>query len=424
MRDRGVARIAGFALLLSLSFVTSSRAAPPCATAPTGLVAWYPLNEQSGATTILDVHTSVNPAPPPHPGTPQPSPVAPIAQGIGPAPVAGLVGGGALYFYAGRLVAVPPNQPQLDFGTGDFSIDGWIRPVDVGQTVGGFIQPIVDKLDPVPPAGVALYLEGDTGLPLPHPSRLTFRINGMTVKSAGAVPFANPLANAGPWTHVAVTVRRSAGPALGALYINGQLDSTFTPPAGSVTNGLFTWIGETRVTGPRGEIAIDELEIFNVALTASQVADIWSHGAGGKCRDTVSAAVGVNQRTFAAGETLTGSAALANPDLPGIVRGSADVYVGALTPTGAVVFFTPGGGVAVGQLTNLASFRALASGVSLASPFSAAASPFFAYTWTGAEPHGTYVFFLAVLKAGALADGVVTDDEILGLVAETFSFSG
>jgi hypothetical protein len=60
-----------------------------------------------------------------------------------------------MYFYGvGHTVTVPPH-PQLDFGTGDFSIDAWIRPVDVSQTVGGFIHPIVDKLDPMPPAGFA-----------------------------------------------------------------------------------------------------------------------------------------------------------------------------------------------------------------------------------------------------------------------------
>ena len=423
MRHRDVVRIAGFGLVLSLCLGVAPGHAAPCATPPAGLVAWYPLNEQSGATTVLDIHTSVNPTPPPHPGTPQPGPVGPIGPPTnGPAPVAGLVGGGALYFFAGRLVAVPPNQPQLDFGTGDFSIDAWIRPVDVGQTVGGFIQPIVDKFDPVPPAGFALYLEGDTGPPIPHLSRLTFRINALTVKSAGTVPFGNPIGNSGPWTHVAVTVKRSSGPAQGALYINGQLDSTFTPPAGSVTNGLFTWIGETRVLGPRGEIAIDELEIFSVALTATQVSSIASAGSAGKCANTVSASVGVNQKTFSTGQTLIASAALANPDLPGVARGNADVYVGVATPAGAVVFFTAGGGVVVGQVSDLTSFRPIAAGVSLAAPFSVASSPFLFYQWTGNEPHGVYVFFLAIVKAGALGDGIVSADEILGLVAETFSF--
>lgn len=66
----------------------------------------------------------------------------------------------------------------------------------------------------------------------------------MTFSSIGTIPFANPVNNTGPWTHVAVSIRRSS-PVQGTLYINGSLDSTFTPPAGSVTNGLTRLIGET-----------------------------------------------------------------------------------------------------------------------------------------------------------------------------------
>jgi hypothetical protein len=405
-------------LILVLALGVAPVEAAPCATAPFGLVAWYPLNEQSGATTIIDAHLSVNPVAPPHHGTPQ-APVGPVGPLNGPAPVAGRVLG-ALYFYGpGHTVSVPP-QAQLDFGAGDFSIDAWIRPVDVGQTVGGFIQPIVDKLDPVPPAGFAFYLQGDSGGPAPHPSRLKITLNGTTFSSAGTVPFANPLGNTGPWTHVAVTIRRSGpGPVQGTLYINGLPDSTFTPPAGSVTNGLTMWIGETRLLGPRGELAVDELEVFNVELTATQVANIFAAGPAGKCRETVSASVGVNQRMFpVAGPTLVTRAALANPGLPD----AADIYVGVLTPTGVILFFTPSGGSAIGNITNLASFQPIAAGVSLAAPFSVSASPFFSHQWTGTEPSGLYVFFLAVVKSGALSDGIVTDDEVLGLVAETFSF--
>ena len=307
--------VLGSILALALPIGVASGQGTPCATAPFGMVAWYPLNEQSGATAIADIHTSVNPLGPPHGGTPQPGPVGPVNPSNGPAPVMGKVGPGALYFYGGRLVTVPLD-PQLDFGTGDFSIDAWIRPVDVGQTVGGFMQPIVDKFDPVPPAGFALYLRGDTVGGPPHPSRLKLTINGMTISSLGTIPFANPLppSPSGPWTHVAATVRRS-GPVQGKLYINGMLDSTFMPPTGSVDNGLFMWIGETRVPGPRGEIAIDELEIFNRELTPTEIFTIASAGSAGKCRNTVSALVSVNQPTFTVGQTLAPTVGLANPGL-------------------------------------------------------------------------------------------------------------
>jgi Concanavalin A-like lectin/glucanases superfamily len=424
VRRSRLIRAAGLAVVLALWLGGAPAGAATCTTAPSGLVAWYPLNEPSGASTIADIHTSVNPAPPPHPGTPQPGPVGPIGPpGNGPfGPVAGEVGT-ALYFYTGRFVEVAP-QSQLDFGTGDFSIDAWVSLADVFETVPGFIQPIVDKFNAVSGTGFAFYIEGSGASSTPKGGILKFNLNGTTFSSSVVLtaPWrAGPTAT-GPWHHVAVTVNRTTSTV--TLYLDGAiLPQHFVPmPTTSVTNTQPLWIGETRLAGPRGELAIDELEIFNRELSSTDVANLFNAGSAGKCLNTVSASVGVNQRTFSAGQTLVASAALANPDLPGIVRGSADIYLGVLAPTGAVVFFTAGGGVAVGQVSDLGSFRPIAAGVSLAAPFSVTASPFFSYKWVGNEPHGLYVLFLAVVKAGALADGIVTSDEILGLVAETFSF--
>jgi len=354
--------------------------------------------------------------------------VGPIGPANGPFPVPGKVvhgpGPGALYFYGGHMAAVAPH-PQLDFGTGDFSIDAWIRPVDVGQTIGGFITPIVDKLDTAPPTpvGFAFYLEGDTGGSPPHPSRLKLTINGMTFSSNGTIPFANPLNNTGPWTHVAVTVSRSgAGPFEVKFYINGNLDlpPQLPPPATSVTNGMFMWIGETRVPGARGEIAIDELEIFNRVLGQQEVMDIYNAGTAGKCRETLSFLASVNQPTFTVGQTLTAAAGVENPGIAGI---AADFYLGVLRPDGLIVFLTGSGGFAgIVSSTDPAAFPKVAAGVPLAGPFEVASTNFFSYQWTGSEPHGTYYLFLYAVVAGALADGVLTDDEVLGFAIAPFAF--
>jgi uncharacterized repeat protein (TIGR01451 family) len=245
-----------------------------CVVPPAGLVAWYPLDEQNGATAIDDI------APPPdslvnNVGTPQPGPVGPPGPNPGPAPVVGMVGAGALYFY-GPYVTVAP-QAELDLGSGDFSIDAWVRAVGCGP---GRFSPIVDKLDTNTNAGFSFYLDQ----PVPTTANLNLQINGATFTSAGTlVANAQPMANIGPWYFVAVTVDRTAG--VGTFYINGSPAGTFTPPPGSVTTTVPMWIGELHTPGARCELAIDELELFNRALTPQEVVDIHHAGASGKCRD-------------------------------------------------------------------------------------------------------------------------------------------
>jgi hypothetical protein len=165
------------------------------------MVAWYPLDEQNGTTTVSDI------ASPPastvsDTGTPKPGPVG----SSGPNPVPGKVGAGALYFQPGLFVEVP-SSADLTF-TGDFSIDAWIRVVECGMSGGGVLAPIVDKWDPTTQTGFSLFVDQ----PSPSTGFLKLQLNNMLFTSTGSLPTgANPLANTGPWVHVAVTVDRTSG---------------------------------------------------------------------------------------------------------------------------------------------------------------------------------------------------------------------
>jgi hypothetical protein len=132
---------------------------------------------------------------------------------------------------------------------------------------------------------------------------------------------------------------------------------------------------------------------------------------------SLSPSTGVNQPSFAPGQTVVTTVTLDNAG----GTGDADIYVGLVFPGGVTVFFTGGGGFAVGDIESLPSFRPIATGVPLAAPFSITVPGFFSYRWTGIEPHGGFVFFLLVVKSGGLAAGL-TSDQILGVHTSPFTF--
>jgi hypothetical protein len=229
-----------------------------CVAPPAGMVAWYPLNEGQGATVVNDI------APPPaslvnNTGTPQPAAIgAPFA----PFSTTGVVG--TALFFGGSFVEV---QPQSELNFGSFSIDGWIRPVQCNATLPATV---VDKFDTGTNTGFVFF----AGQPTLGTAVLELRLNSSVFSSTGT--FAPST-----WVHAAVTVDTSTG--TGTFYINGAPAGTFTVPAGSIINTATMRIGRTRVTTAICELGIDELEIFNRALTLAELKSIYSAGPAGKC---------------------------------------------------------------------------------------------------------------------------------------------
>jgi len=128
-------------------------------------------------------------------------------------------------------------------------------------------------------------------------------------------------------------------------------------------------------------------------------------------------AVSVNQPTFTQGQTLVAAGVVTNAGLPG----AADFYVGLLRPDNSIQFFVTSTASVLGSRFDLASFRPYATGVPLATPFSVNAPHFYTHQWAATDLHGAWVFFVLAVKAGALSDGSVTADEILGLATAPFS---
>lgn len=340
-------KVVGMILTLALT-VGAGQAWAACVNPPANMTAWYPLNEPPGAPIVLDVASSVNPSSTPNHGTPKdssggsttvsPSPGAPPA---GPVPTTapplnmpGMVQN-ALYFY-GPYVEVA-DQADIKFGTGDFTIDTWIRDVIGFQT--GFVRPIVDKLGITTfnamtqtgsGSGYAFYVE-DGRLKLVLGDGAAF-----SVYQSDPIPPLNPA-----WHHVAVTVSRSTPPPMAvAFYLDGaQVTTATTPPvpAASLDNVLPLWIGKSRLSSPTlygfMETALDELEIFKRVLSTPEIQSLYNAGSAGKCRVTA-AGVTSNLASYTSGNSIILSATIT----PGTENNLVDGYLKVVIPGGSTYY--------------------------------------------------------------------------------------
>jgi uncharacterized repeat protein (TIGR01451 family) len=245
-----------------------------CVSPPSGMIAWYPLDDGVGATTVVEISGNG------HNGTPQPGPVGMGGPGSNfPNPPA--VVGGSLYFpSSSKWVQVPDTPPlALDIGSGNFTIDAWVLTYIRPAVSRG---PIVDKFDATTLTGYRLYLDapwtaGGATLYFSYGDGTT-----RTVACIAPIPFQS-------WHHVAVTVQRSAfAPYLQVLfYVDGtqQGGQSVIVPVGSIANGLDLFIGAFHPpTSGLSEIAIDELELFNRALTQAEIQGIVNARSAGKCK--------------------------------------------------------------------------------------------------------------------------------------------
>jgi hypothetical protein len=235
-----------------------------CVTPPANMTAWWPLDETSGATAndlagVPNNGTLVN----------------------GPTHIAGMVGG-ALHFDGVDDHVTVADHAELNFGTGDLSIDAWIR--TTGTTD---ILPIVDKRATVGnlPRGYTLFLFN---------GRLAFQLAD-AVGTGITNYISNASVNDGNWHHVAVTVQRTGGSPSLILYVDGMPapGGTFTNPrTGNLTNTAQLWIGR-RIPVPGAQAAryfigdIDEVELFNRALSQQEIQAIFQAGSAGKCKGCI-----------------------------------------------------------------------------------------------------------------------------------------
>jgi len=224
-----------------------------CTPAPSGLVSWWDADSVSG-TTAFDIQDGND-------GT--------LINGATTAP--GKVGTAFSFDGVDDFVSVP-DAANLNFGASDsFTVDAWV----LHDTLSGF-RVIVDK-------------RLDTGLLvgwdlLYFPT--TFQRLALVLDDGPdqVTVFAN--ITDGVLHHVAGVVDRSTNTA--SVYIDGVLEGTEDITAiGSLSNtaaplGIGARVITTIPLHFKG--IIDEVEIFNRALSASEIQDIFNAGSAGKCK--------------------------------------------------------------------------------------------------------------------------------------------
>ncbi|HEX8088345.1 MAG TPA: LamG domain-containing protein [Blastocatellia bacterium] len=217
-----------------------------CVPAPSRMVAWWPLDETTG-TTAKDIVGGNN-------GT--------YNSSSRPVPVPGKVAG-ALQFDELDFVQAPRTIPTHDYR--DLTLDAWIYPDDINT---GLEMSVVQY-------DTFLY-----GLISVGNELLFFTQSPPTffsVTSSGAN------IAAGTWTHVAVTADASTHKI--SFYVNGNLVTT-SPPIYNPTS-LFEGTGWSIGGGPFEQFfggKIDEVEVFERALSPQEIKDIFLADSHGKCK--------------------------------------------------------------------------------------------------------------------------------------------
>ena len=160
-------------------------------------------------------------------------------------------------------VSVPTNS-AFNFGTENFTLSAYLK-ITPG---GSFSQIFGTKGSTGPDSGYTLYYQYSLG---------KFLFSNANGSSSSEMYTADSFSEyEGQWIHIAA-IRDSSDAKNGLLYINGikaELASTMTIIDGDNTNPFTVGVA----TGPNhyGKQQISNVKVFNTALTAAQVADLYN----------------------------------------------------------------------------------------------------------------------------------------------------
>jgi len=241
-----------FVLLFTLIPVSHVVAQTTCTPPPAGLVGWWPLDETSGTIASDLVGTS--------PGTL-----------IGTTVVSGKVLNARRFAIGDRLTA--DGSGALDISGNQITIDAWIKlEVNPGST-----QRFTALVGKAPPDISIVFESGGHGVPL---SQWQFEY---LLTNAGGTRVHNQSTGVrvtadGQYHHFAMAYDGTNV----RLYVDGALKGTFSFSGNlksDSTKPVLMFGGSNPVP-----FSIDEVEIFNRALSAAEIQAIFNVGSAGKCK--------------------------------------------------------------------------------------------------------------------------------------------
>jgi hypothetical protein len=249
--DAGIYAVAAtnaYGSAISSNAVLTVLVAPPCDPAPSGLVAWW---QGEG-----NAYDSI--------GTNNGTPVGGIAY------TNGEVGQAFVFNNTSSYIPVPAS-PSLNIGTGSgVTIECWVKPNAYDADVYG--GPVIEW-DSATTDGLQLWTGGS--------------LFGNIIDTSGNAHALNvPMVfDTNNFQHVALTYDKSSG--LAVLYYNGTMIASNN--FGNITPQTTYPVNIGRRTGqPNGNGAtygglIDELSLYNRALSSSEIAAVYNAGSKGKC---------------------------------------------------------------------------------------------------------------------------------------------
>lgn len=243
---------------------------PDCSSLPSGPVSWW-----QGEGNALDQNALSN-------GTPQGS-VTYVGGRAGR--TFRLGGNGNASNVGDRVIVGNPTNLQLQ----DFTIEGWIRRSSSTITTNSPVSGVENGT-------IFAYGQNGYGLVL---LQATGRLALTKIQVDQITSTATPITDTN-FHHVAV---KKSGNQV-TFYVDGVADTPIT------YNSTFTFTSNAAI-GARGDSDarnaffgdVDELSIFNTALTNDQIASIYNAGAAGKCPPCVATPVGLTEWWTADGST-------------------------------------------------------------------------------------------------------------------------